>query len=253
MQKIPSTSETGSTNRINHTWGEKWSVRSSLDRTELCLCFTSGYLNQGPQVRAVPGQLRAVFWEEEEGRERRRGQRQSVTEPGCGGKPQKEARHTRLRQAFHRIEMGSVYLILTSASPPHFKKRIENSTLNIFHKFANANNYVSSFHKNQSPSFPHKYQFPARLVHAAALCLFNRLCQSFHNCLVLELEHFKQNPPEGSHALPLSKALVWFKKEPDSWASSLNLQNAHNHQYQRVYSHHWNLNAKSPCAAQTSF
>lgn len=32
MQKIPSASDTGLTNRINHTWGKKLTVRKSLDR-----------------------------------------------------------------------------------------------------------------------------------------------------------------------------------------------------------------------------
>lgn len=35
MQKIPSASETGLTNRINHTRGKKLSVRSSLDRVSV--------------------------------------------------------------------------------------------------------------------------------------------------------------------------------------------------------------------------
>lgn len=48
---------------------------------------------------------------------------------------------------------------------------------------------------------------------AATLSLLNRLCKSFCNCLVLELEHFKQKLPEESYALPLSKALARFKKK----------------------------------------
>lgn len=121
--------------------------------------------------------------------------------------------------------MKCVYLILTSASSPQFKKRNKNSTLNILNEFANANDYMLSFYKNQTPPFPHKFQFSVRLVHAATLLLFYRkVCKSFHKCLVLELKHFKQKLPEGSHALSLSKALTQDNKEPDSWVSRPNLQ-----------------------------
>lgn len=134
----------------------------------------------------------------------------------------------RLRQAFHHMGMGGVYLILTSTSLPHFKRINKNSTLNIFTKFATAKNTTLSFCKIQSLSFSHKWQFSVRSVHAAALSLLNRLCKFFHNCLVLELEHLKQKLLEESHALPFSKALAWFKKnllgiitEPAKYPESL--------------------------------
>lgn len=137
----------------------------------------------------------------------------SLSESGCGGKPQKEERHTRLRQAFHHMGMGGVCLILAAASLPHFKRINKNSTLNIFHKFAAANNTTLSFGRIQSLSFSHKCQFSIGSVHAATWSLYlNRLCKSFHNCLVLELKHSKQKLSEESHALPLSKALASFIK-----------------------------------------
>lgn len=118
----------------------------------------------------------------------------------------------RLRQAFHHMGMGGVYLILTSASLPHFKRINENATLNIFHKSAAANNTTSSFCKTHSLSISHKCQFSIRSVHAATLSLLNRLCKSFHNCLVLELELFKQKLPEESHFCLFPELWLGFKR-----------------------------------------
>lgn len=99
-----------------------------------------------------------------------------------------------------------------------------------------------SFCRMPSLSFSHKCQFSVRSVHAATWSLLNRLCKSFHNCLVLELKHFKQKLPEESHVLPLlSKALAQFKKKKNLLGITIEpAKYPKYHYYQRIYSYHWN-------------
>lgn len=157
----------------------------------------------------MPHQLRAVFCKEEEGRARQRGQRQSVrvrlwreTTEGS------ETHETEASLPSHGNGWGVSHPHFSISSPFQENKQKLNT---IFHEFPTANNTTSSFCKIQSLSFSQECQLFVRSVHAAALSLLNRLCKSFCNCLVLEQEHFKQKIPEESHALPLSKALAWFK------------------------------------------
>lgn len=146
----------------------------------------------------------------------------------------------RLRQAFHHMGMGGVNLILTSAYLPHFKRINQkfNTEYNIS-RVCYCKEHCTVL--LQSPLI--FTQMSIRPVHAATLSLSTTAsCWKWST----SNKSFLKNPM----LCPFPK--LWLGLKRYSWKSSQNLQNTQNHCYQRIYSHHWNLNVKLPRAAQTS-